>query len=401
MNKIAIINTCDWGSTGKIAKGLQAYLKRNGMGALFCYGRGTKRDDKDCFRFCSVLEVFLHYAHTYLTGRLNGCSNAATKRLIAKLQEEQVKEVYLINLHGYILNEHLFLDYLANDDIHVVYIMADESAYLGNCTYRLGCEEYKNGCSECRNLHGLSKMIFPDTSQKAFSVKKAAYERIKHVTFVGPEFVIIGARTSPLMENKNLEIVDEAIDVEVNSPLDTTQLREKLGIKLNQIVIVCVAPFSYPRKGVRYLVEAARKMEDNENYIFVHVGYDIKDRKRLPKNYIPIGYVNGQQELAHYYSLADLFVFPSIQDTMPNACLEALACGSPLLCFNISGMPYIADKSVMTLVEARNVIQMVEVIMGIQKKDETIIKTCRNYALKRFDNRKYFEKLTCIMESMK
>lgn len=86
---------------------------------------------------------------------------------------------------------------------------------------------------------------------------------------------------------------------------------------------------------------------------------------------------------------------------MPNACLEALACGTPLLCFNTSGMPYMADETVMTLVEPENVDQMVGVIKKTKKKDETIINTCRNYALKRFDNQKYFERLVSIMKSMR
>ena len=400
MNNSAIINTCDWGSTGKIAKGLQQYLGNQGKTVLFCYGRGEKRDDNECFRFCSKLDVNFHYADTKLTGRLNSSSKSATKRLIGRLRQNNIKDIYIVNLHGYILNEQMFLEYLVNDNIHVVYIMADESAFLGNCTYRLGCEEYKKECGKCREIKGIAKLFCPQASNKAFLVKKKYYEQIRNIVFVGPEFVIIGAKTSPLLDGKRMEIVDEAIDVRVNTPRDTCTLRDNLGIKDDQLVIGCVAPFSYPRKGVKYLVEAAKRLENNERFVFVQVGYDVKDKSGLPKNYIPIGYVNGQEQLTEYYSLADLFVFPSIQDTMPNACLEALACGSPLLCFNTSGMPYMADETVMTLVEAKNVDQMVEVILQTQKKDKTIINTCRSYALKRFDNQKYFKRLETIMNSM-
>ena len=398
---IAILNTCDWGSTGKIAKGLHQYLTDKGFKTLFCYGRGEKRDDENCFRFCSNLEVGFHYVDTKITGRLNASSKAATKRLIARLRKLGVKEIYIVNLHGHVLNEKMFLNYLINDDVHVVYIMADESAFLGNCTYRSGCKAFVNECVNCPGIEGLARLLCPNASHKAFLEKKAAYERMKYITFVGPEFVILVANTSPLLEGKRLEIVDEAIDVSVNVPRNTKDLRKKLGIKDDQIVIGCVAPYSYPRKGVRYLVEAARKLENDVRFVFVQVGFDIKNKSFLPKNYIPIGYVNGQQLLTEYYSLADLFVFPSLHDTMPNACLEALSCGSPLLCFNTSGMPYMADETVMTLVESGNVDQMVEVIRKTKKKDETIINTCRNYALKRFDNQKYFERLVSIMKSMR
>lgn len=399
-NSVAIINTCDWGSTGRIAKGLQQYLKNIGVNTLFCYGRGEKRDDEDCFRFCTLLDIGIHFFHTHLTGILNSSSRVATERLVKKLRQKGIRSIYIINLHGYILNEELFLDYLVNDDIRVVYIMADESAFLGNCTYRDGCEEFVNGCKKCNKVNGVSKLVCPNASVNAFQIKKGAYDRLKKITFVGPEFVVNAAKQSPLMTGKRMEVVDEAIDVRVNKPCDTTLLRKKLKINDEQIVIVCIAPFSYSRKGVKYLVEAAKRLENNSRFVFVQVGYDVKDKSGLPKNYIPIGYINNQQELTAYYSLADLFVFPSLQDTMPNACLDALACGSPLLCFNISGMPYIADNTVMTLVEAMNVDQMVDVFLKTKKKDESIINTCRNYALKRYDNQKYFEKLVSIMNSM-
>ena len=400
-NTVAIINTCDWGSTGKIAKGLQEYLRNKGERALFCYGRGKTCNDAERFRFCSQLEVYLHYANTHLTGRLNASSKAATRRLIARLRHEGIKEIFIINLHGYILDEQILWDYLVEDDIHIVYIMADELAFLGNCDYRLGCEEYMRACINCNKQNAIAKIFCPSASNKAFMVKKSVYEKIENIIFVGPEFVINGAKTSPLLDGKRLEVVDEAIDVQTNYPRDTAGLREELGIRTDQIVIGCVAPFSYPRKGVKYLVEAARKLENDNRFVFVQVGYDIKDKSQLPQNYIPIGYVNGQDQLTKYYSLSDLFVFPSLHDTMPNACLEALACGSPLLCFNTSGMPYMADETVMTLVEPKNVDQMVDVIIKTKKKDEIVINKCRDYALKRFDNRIYNEKLVFLMHSMR
>lgn len=400
MNKTAIINTCDWGSTGKIAKGLQRYLKRIGVDALFCYGRGEKRHDEERFRFCSSPEVCLHALSTKLTGRLNGSSVLATRRLIRELRKRGVDSLYIINLHGHVINERILWDYLAKSNIHIVYVMADESAFLGNCTYRDNCENYKDDCSQCPRITGLAKLICPGASRKAFLMKKKAYEQLSNIFFVGPEFVIQSAKTSPLLTGKRMEIVDEAIDVDINTPRDVTALRKELGIKDDKIVIGCVAPASYPRKGVRYFIEAAKRMEGDDRLVFVQVGYDLNDKSSLPGNYIPIGFVSDQKLLSYYYSLSDLFVFPSLQDTMPNACLDALACGSPLLCFNISGMPYIADDSVMTLVEARNVDQMVEIISATKKKTAGVIKKCREYALDRYDNKKYSERLVSIMNSI-
>jgi glycosyltransferase involved in cell wall biosynthesis len=39
----------------------------------------------------------------------------------------------------------------------------------------------------------------------------------------------------------------------------------------------------------------------------------------------------------------DVFVAPSIQDNLPNTVMEAMACGTPSIAFNIGGMPDMID----------------------------------------------------------
>lgn len=400
MKSSAIINTCDFGSTGKIANTLHKYLLTKGEKCIFCYGQGDTCDDNERFKFSGYMDMVGHKINNILTGSLCCASVLATNRLVKRLRALNVSEVYLLNLHGLYLNERILFDYLVKDNIKVVYIMADESAFLGNCFYRNGCEKFKNECKGCHLLKPWQKFIKPDASYKAYSIKRNAYKRLNAV-YVAPEFVILGAKESPLLEGCKTEIIDEAIDVTVNSPKDNSTLKKELGISDNKIVIGCVAPFTDPRKGVKFYLAAAKRLENDERFVFVQVGYNAPTKEGLPKNYIPIGYINNQETLARYYSLADLFVFPSLADTMPNACLEALSCGSPLLCFDTSGMPYIGDETVMTIVEPENIEQMVKVILGTKQKSLETIQTCRNYAITRYDNHKYCEKLANAMKTLK
>lgn len=396
----AIINTCDWGSTGKIARGLHIYLLNNGIDSIFCYGRGKRNSSKDCYRICGKLSLLLSFLIGRITGKTNFSFRYQTRKLISKLRQREVRNVFLINLQGYYLNNVAFWDYLINDKINVVYIMADEYAFGGNCDYVNGCRDKSGVCNNCVKQRYLQKIIFPNVPSQVYLDKHRAYSRMEHIVFVGPEFVVSRALMFNLLKNKETAIVDEAIDLKRFFPRNPLPLREKLGIQAEKIIIGCVAPFSYKRKGVSYLIDAARKLEDDNRFVFVQVGYDSKDKSQLPHNYVAIDFVKDQDLLAVYYSMADLFVFPSVNDTMPNACLEALACGSPLLCFNISGMPYIADATVMTLVEPRNVSQMVDVIRQTPKKTQDIIKKCRLYAEKRYDNQNYFGKLLNIMKEL-
>ena len=105
LNNYAIINTCDFGSTGKIAIGLLEFLKSKGENAIFCYGRGQKHTSDDRYLFSSNAEVIMHYANNKITGQLNSSSQFATRRLINRLRQRNVKNIFLINLHGFYLNE--------------------------------------------------------------------------------------------------------------------------------------------------------------------------------------------------------------------------------------------------------------------------------------------------------
>lgn len=389
---IAIINTVPDMSTGKIADGLLRYLKKQGETVYFCYGRGPRQANIDYYRIDYKIEVYIHATLSRLLGVQGAYSKSATKRLIRFLKEKNVRTIYGISLHGYYLNTRMFFHYLGQNDINFVYIMIDEAPYLGKCCYSADCMNFQHGCGNCPQIKEYPQSLFFDRSADMLKLKKMMYSELRHKVFVGPQYVIEKAKSSLLMKGIRTEIIDESIDLRTYYPRNTEQIRAELGLGDDKIILVCIAPSSYPRKGTRFFIELARKFENNSAYVFIHVGYT-DSKNGLPNNYIAIGYEYDQDRLAQYYSLADLFIFPSLLDTMPNACLEAMACGSPLLCFNISGMPYIADDTTATFVEAGNVSQMFDVVKKISKKTYKTIEICRKYAESRYDNQIYCEKL--------
>ena len=394
MHNIAVINTCDFGSTGKIALGLQKHLEAQQYQCRMFYGRGEKKHSETVRRMEGRVSILLHYLLTRIIGADGYGSVFATKRLVSFLRKIRVDTVYLVSPHGHYLNENVLFRYLVKDRIKVVYIMIDEYAYLGSCAYSNDCTEYENGCVSCRNNRKLLSSLV-HASARRYRSKKKYYAAMNRPVFVGPEYTILQSRKTGLLAGQETRILDEAINAELFSPRDNAAFRKELGIDDGKTVLVCVAPYSYSRKGVRYFYELAREFEGDDRYCFVHVGYD-GEKQEFPSNMIVFGYESDQEKLARYYSLADLFVFPSLSDTMPNACLEALSCGSPLLCFNISGMPFIADETVGTFVTACDVEQMKQAVLRTKPKIQEDIDRCRAYALQRYDSREYFRKLEQI-----
>lgn len=399
MQNVAILNTCIGGSTGKIAVGLFNYLLERGINSWFCYGREDGTVKNNYYRTGGKIATYTHVAVARILGIQGYGSVFSTVKMIAHLKKCDIDTVFIVSLHGYYLNEPLLYSYVYKNSIDVIYIMVDEYAFLGKCGYGTGCSNYLSGCRKCPKLRKYPKSFFINGAPVIYNMKSRWYKKIKNMTFVGPAYTVAQAKKSPLLKNKKTVILDEAVNTSFYTPKNNSLLKHELNISDNKIVIVCVAPYSLERKGCKYFVELAKKLENDSRYIFVHVGFDVPvESVKLPSNYIAVGFLKDQEKLAQYYSMGDLFVFPSVSDTMPNACLEALSAGTPLLCFNISGMPFIADKTVATFVEAKNVDQMAEVIRNTSGKTKEQIASCREYALRRYDNQKYYERLCEIAE---
>ena len=402
MKQIAIINT-SYNlslSTCKLSVGLQNYLNGKGYKAYYCYGRGSEQEADDLYRIEKPWQVKIHALLCRLTGYQGVFSLLPTIRLVNFLKKKHIDTVYAGTLHGYYINEPILLSFIAKNNITLVYMLFDEYPFLGRCCYSKDCERYLEGCGNCPYIKDYPKSMFFDSSKRIFKWKEKYYTLIKKIAFAAPAFVYNNSLKSPLTKLVKPYSVDFGIDLNKYKPKDTTGLMKKLGIPSNKTILVCIAPSAYPEKGSVYFRQLAERLINDEKYVFVHVGYTDNDKECLPKNYIPIGYVYDQEELTQYYSLGDLFVFPSLVDAMPNTCIEALACGSPLLLFNTSGMPYLADGTVAYYVEPRNVDQMESVVVNIAKKDKGRIDECRRYASKRYNKDDYFERLREIGESL-
>jgi glycosyltransferase involved in cell wall biosynthesis len=70
------------------------------------------------------------------------------------------------------------------------------------------------------------------------------------------------------------------------------------------------------------------------------------DKYALPFPVHQLNTITFESDLAEIYSMADVFVSPSIEDNLPNMIMEAMACGTPVVAFNTGGIPDLIDHQV-------------------------------------------------------
>lgn len=397
MKYVLIGSWCKRGSTGKIVYNLYNYIKSVGHEVYFFHGKQDDIDDENIIRITSEVGLRVHGVLARITG-LQGCfSNLETDKLIRKINEINPDYVYLFNLHGYYINEFKLLNYLKSRHQKTVYMLFDEYPYLGKCCFSEECDKFKSECKNCPKVKDYPKSLFFDKSNYLFNKKMLAYDGWKELHFVGVKFIEERAAQSVLARNIPFHTFNMGIDIDnTYYPREYSNVSAKFNISSEKKVILTVGFSSDKRKGIDKYIEVARKCSTKPDNVFVHVGYDEDICKKLPTNYIPIKYVGNQQEMAEIYSMADLYVTTSSGEAMSNACLEAMACGTPIAGFDVSGMSYLAPTPIGTYVPYGNINSFAEIIAGLEKKTEAIKKHCREYAVEHYNLKDFMKNLYSV-----
>ena len=151
------------------------------------------------------------------------------------------------------------------------------------------------------------------------------------------------------------EIVDlygcpaEKIDIVRNGvPLEqfrfNPELREKsrdeLKLKPGEIALL-FAGSGWKRKGLRFAIAAMTLCHNQKMRLFV-AGRGNERHYKLKR----VQFLGELTDLTRIYSAADIFVLPTIYDPFSNACLEALACGLPVITTRSNGFSEIIEDGV-------------------------------------------------------
>ncbi|MEG1701225.1 MAG: glycosyltransferase, partial [Alistipes sp.] len=86
-------------------------------------------------------------------------------------------------------------------------------------------------------------------------------------------------------------------------------------------------------------------------------------------------------ELAEVYSVADVFINYTYEDTFPTVNLEALACGTPIITYRTGGSPEAIDSATGIVVENGNVEASIAAIQEVKSKGKSAYSiACRKRA---------------------
>ncbi len=412
--RIAQINVVSSLSTGRIAVSLCRLAMENGHRALICHSRDHAPSDVPSYRIGGKLDTYVHLGLSRLTDRAGFFSRHATKKLITQLERYQPDLIHLHNLHGYYLNLPLLFDYLRKKDIPVVWTLHDCWAFTGHCAYytmavdapplqmpkrrrarqpTIGCERWTDGCGQCVLRRAYPASWLADQSARNWRDKRKLFSGLRHMVLVTPSEWLRDEVKRSFLKDYPVYVLPNGLDLENFRPCsDELFMRdvakyyglEKAG---GRRLVLSVAAVWDERKGLDDLIGLSRAL--GKEYCVAAVGLDEYQIASLPADTVlGVKRTGNVNDLCALYTAADVYVSASHEETMGMTLLEALACGTQVICYDATAMPEIVTEEVGEVVALGDISAMADAVRRLCDAPKTA-ERCRARAMDFDATRRY------------
>ena len=350
------INTVPNGSTGGIMMKEHRELLAAGQDSYAFWGRGREAENDREMRFATDWDVRLDGAQTRLFGRAGFHSKAATRRLLARLDEIEPDVVHLHNLHGYYVNVEMLFGWLAAHKCRVEWTLHDCWAFTGHCAYftYVKCAQWKTHCAysePCPQLSTYPKTLSKASCKWSYEQKRRVFNMVpaERMRLITPSQWLADLVGESFLAGYPVEVRHNTIDTGVFKPTPS-DFRERHGIGDRFMILGVASPWT-ERKGLGDFVRLAGEL-DGEKYAIVLVGLSEKQIRQLSKQLVALPKTESKEELAEAYSAADVFVHPGVEETFGLTVAEAQACGTRTVVTEGSACAEIADPANATVIPA-------------------------------------------------
>lgn len=232
------------------------------------------------------------------------------------------------------------IETLAKFSQPLVWTLHDSWAFTGGCHVPFACDRYRQRCGACPVLGSRREA---DLSRWTWRRKERAWRDL-NLTIVAPScWLAECVRSSSLLGHFPVRVIPNGLDVERFRPMDRSTARNLLGLPEDRKIVLfgAVNATSDANKGWRLLHQALKVLASDvsgvEAVVFGAPRPNVLPDVGMPLHFL--GELNEEAKLVAAYASADVFVLPSLSEVFPLVGLEALATGTPVVAFNIGGLP--------------------------------------------------------------
>jgi glycosyltransferase involved in cell wall biosynthesis len=223
----------------------------------------------------------------------------------------------------------------------VIVFLHDMWPITGGCHHSFECDNYSTGCKICPLFINEKSKI----AQKQLKFKKELSEKYPNVYFQSPSsWMTECAKKSLATINSRIFQIPHLIDTSIFKKNDKLFARKVFDLPINKKIIGfgAIGGLKNKFKGSDYIEQSLKilsKRYDKSEISFVIFGTnELNQHPFLGFDTYNIGRLNDYRLLSLAYNTMDVFVTPSLAESFGMTALESIACGTPVVCFDVGGL---------------------------------------------------------------
>ncbi|PLZ90672.1 glycosyl transferase [Fischerella muscicola CCMEE 5323] len=251
----------------------------------------------------------------------------------------------IINLH-WVSGGFMQIETITKLQRPLVWTLHDMWAFTGGCHTSGDCDRYKASCGACPILSSNKDW---DLTRWVWQRKAKAWKNL-NLTIVSPSsWLAKCASSSSLFQNLRTEVIPNGLDTQIYRPINQPTARELLNLPQDKQLILfgAIQATSDKRKGFHLLQPALRELSKagwkDRLEIVIFGASQPENPPDLAFKTHYLGHLYDDLTLATVYSAGNVMVVPSLQEAFGQTASESLACGTPVVAFNATGLKDIVD----------------------------------------------------------
>lgn len=326
--KVLHITTTDYGGAYRAAANISAAMRKQGIeSSLLVRERSSGENVVPAVHTRGSL--FFSKARNFMNLMISHGDVVNDRFGYALHRHPLVKEADIIILHW--VNS--FVSYsgverLLKLDKPVIWVMHDMWLFTGGCHYDRECGQYREACRDCPLMKHRRNLTY-----RLQIRKKKMLSQGKFAAVGCSRWITECAKKSLILKDKQCVCIPNPVDTDIYNRKN----REETSRKKKTILFGAMS-VTDERKGLDLLIKAFHYLP-KEQYVLSVVGEaDQKIFEEMEFEYRFYGRIDAQERMAEIYNEADVYVIPSRQENLSNAVTEAMACGLPVVAFDVGGM---------------------------------------------------------------
>ena len=283
----------------------------------------------------------------------------------------------------------------------IVWTLHDMWPFTGGCHYSLSCSNFKTGCGNCPHL-GSKKLN--DLSRWLVKRKKNFYQ-VPITPVAVSSWLKKSAEESFLLSDNKIELIHNGVNTALFKPKEIELVRNKLNLSHQKKIILvdgqCTKHIWKGRNELQICLENLKNegllllfFGDTDESFINKIGIDSRNLSRIAND----------KMLCDVYNSADIFLTSTIQEAFGKTIIEAMACATPVVCFDATGPADIIEHQTngyaATAFEPIDLANGVKWVLSDEMRKKQLGINARLKVEKDFDMKNVSEKYIQLYESL-